>query len=69
MNLPTRQPDIVFLSYIKCWKESDHYILVINLKDGEQVVLAVNGNIDVLDSDSIFSMFKALLEKYATRVN
>lgn len=69
MNLPSRKPDKVFLNYIKYWKELDHYVLVIDLKDNEEVVLAVKDELkdDILDDDSLFSLIKAMLVKYAIR--
>ncbi len=67
MKLPIRKPDKVLLDYINLWNEDGHYVLTVDLKDGNQVVLSEKGNIDMLTQEVMYSIIKSLLQYYARK--
>lgn len=68
MKLPIRQPDYIFLGYIKYWKEKDYYISSIELKDNKEMVIASNDKTDMISKEIIIAFFKSFLERYANKI-
>lgn len=66
-TLPNRQPDKIILDYIKVWNENGNYVIVIDLKDGNQVIFAEHGKFEELKDIHIQTLFRAMLKYYASK--
>lgn len=74
MTIPTRQPDFYLNLWdykFNGWQESDHFVIVLNLKNGEQATMSELGNYDPENKtqygELLFTVARMLVDKYVIK--
>jgi len=67
--LPTRKPDyIVHRGQVKVWQFEEHYLAVIELKNGDYISIGKHEEFDgTLKPEIVFALFDGLLKEYAIK--